>query len=158
MFQVGDAAYRGKLIPACSCMGPRRASMPSRVTCRQVCPRFRNRRRERRRRSVATGRWVDLGAARSRRQHRRECRLRPDALEQPVELWNRGGGYDWHFHAIPNGRKNIHFSGHGFIVGTVKEKGQPDQPLVRRVQLISENTRVLVAETWSDTTATTDSS
>jgi hypothetical protein len=34
----------------------------------------------------------------------------------------------------------------------VKEKGQPDQPLVRRVQLISENTRVLVAETWSDTT------
>ena len=56
-----------------------------------------------------------------------------------------------------NGRKNIHFSGHGFIVGTVKEKGQPDQPLVRRVQLISENTRVLVAETWSDTEATTDS-
>ena len=38
------------------------------------------------------------------------------------ELWNRGGGYDWHFHAIPNGRKNIHFSGHGFIAGTVKEK------------------------------------
>ena len=65
--------------------------------------------------------------------------------------WNRGGGYDWQFHPIPNGRKNIHFSGHGFIVGTVKEKGQPDQPLVRRVQLISENTRVLVAETWSDT-------
>ena len=38
------------------------------------------------------------------------------------------------------------------ITGTVKEKGQPDQPLVRRVQLVSENTRVLVAETWSDTT------
>ena len=46
---------------------------------------------------------------------------------------------------------DIHFSGHGFIAGTVKEKGQPDQPLVRRVQLVSENTRVLVAETWSDT-------
>ena len=68
------------------------------------------------------------------------------------ELWNRGGGYDWHFHAIPNGRKNIHFSGHGFIAGTVKEKGQSDQPLVRRVQLVSENARVLVAETWSDAT------
>ena len=68
------------------------------------------------------------------------------------EMWNRGGGYDWHFHAIPNGRKNIHFSGHGFIAGTVKEKGQPDQPLVRRVQLVSENARVLVAETWSDAT------
>lgn len=26
----------------------------------------------------------------------------------------------------------------------------PDQPLERRVQLISENTRLLVAETWSD--------
>jgi hypothetical protein len=51
---------------------------------------------------------------------------------------------------IPGARKNIHFGGHGFITGTVKEKGQPDQPLVRRVQLISENANVLVAETWSD--------
>ena len=33
-----------------------------------------------------------------------------------------------------------------------EEKGQPDQPLVRRVQLVSENARVLVAETWSDAT------
>jgi hypothetical protein len=66
------------------------------------------------------------------------------------DLWNRGGGYDWHFHTIPSARKDIHFGGHGVIAGTVKEKGQPDQPLVRRVQLISENTRVLVAETWSD--------
>lgn len=74
-----------------------------------------------------------------------------DVLRSPSsDLWNRGGGYDWQFHPIPNGRKNIHFSGHGVIAGTVKEKGQPDQPLVRRVQLISENARVLVAETWSD--------
>ena len=54
------------------------------------------------------------------------------ASQQPVEQsveprwWLRQ-----QFHPIPNGR-NIHFSGHGFIVGTVREKGQPDQPLVRR--------------------------
>ncbi len=66
------------------------------------------------------------------------------------DRWDRGGGYDRHFRAIPGARKNIHFGGHGFITGTVKEKGQPDQPLQRRVQLISENTRVLVGETWSD--------
>jgi hypothetical protein len=65
-------------------------------------------------------------------------------------LWNRGGGYDWQFHPIPNGRKNIHFGGPGVIAGTVKEKGQPDQPRVARVQLISQNANVLVAETWSD--------
>src|SRR5579885_1954450 len=66
------------------------------------------------------------------------------------DLWDRGGGYDWRLRTIPSARKDIHFSGHGVIAGTVKEKGQPDQPLVRRVQLISENARVLVAETWSD--------
>ena len=36
------------------------------------------------------------------------------------------------------------------ITGTVKEKGQPDQPLVREVLLYSENTHTLVASTWSD--------
>jgi hypothetical protein len=66
------------------------------------------------------------------------------------ELWSRDGGYDWRLRTFPSARKDIHFSGHGVIAGTVKEKGQPDQPLVRRVQLISENARVLVAETWSD--------
>lgn len=49
-----------------------------------------------------------------------------------------------------SGRRNAYFSGPGVIAGTVKEKGTPDRPLVRRVQLISENTRLLVAETWSD--------
>ena len=49
-------------------------------------------------------------------------------------------------------RRDIHFGGTGRIEGTVKEKGQPDQPLVRRVLLISENTNLLVAETWSDAT------
>ena len=99
-------------------------------------------------------RWpgLDLGAAQSRRQHRRQCLTSTCRVSQPVRQ-SCGTGW-WLRLAIPsdsNGRKNIHFSGHGFIVGTVKEKGQPDQPLVRRVQLISENARVLVAETWSDT-------
>ena len=66
------------------------------------------------------------------------------------DLWNRVGGYDFDFHAIDAGRKNIHFSGHGRIVGTVKEKGIPNQPLVRRVLLLSENANTLVAETWSN--------
>lgn len=47
-------------------------------------------------------------------------------------------------------RRDIHFGGSGSISGTVKEKGSPDQPLVRQVFLYSENTRLLVAETWSD--------
>jgi len=46
-------------------------------------------------------------------------------------------------------RKDIHFSGPGQIVGTVKEKGVPNIPLVRRVLLYSETTRLLVAEVWS---------
>jgi hypothetical protein len=72
-------------------------------------------------------------------------------LNSPAsERWSEPGVYDRHFRAIPSGRKNIHFSGVGVIAGTVKEKGVPDQPLERRVQLISENTRLLVAETWSD--------
>jgi hypothetical protein len=66
------------------------------------------------------------------------------------DLWDRGGGYDRQFHPLPAARKNIHFGGHGFISGTVKEQGHPDQPLARRVLLISENTNILVAETWSD--------
>ena len=154
MFQVGDAAYRGKLIPGVLYGATARVHAIAGDTPSGL-PAF----------SDDGGRNADddllpLAGDRPR------CRpippptsaSTPTRLDRvstvPVEqLWNRGGGYDWQFHPIPNGRKNIHFSGHGFIVGTVKEKGQPDQPLVRRVQLISENTRVLVAETWSDTGA-----
>lgn len=43
------------------------------------------------------------------------------------------------------------FGGRGFITGTVKEKATPSNtPLVRRVQLISEATRLLVREQWSN--------
>lgn len=71
-------------------------------------------------------------------------------LNSPAsERWDDPGAYDRHFRALPSGRKSIHFSGIGVIAGTVKEKGIPDQPLERRVQLFSENTRLLVAETWS---------
>ena len=72
-------------------------------------------------------------------------------LRSPAsERWDDPGGYDHYFRPIPPTRKNIHFGGGGRIAGTVKEKGNPDRPLERRVQLISENTNVLVAETWSD--------
>ncbi len=66
------------------------------------------------------------------------------------EQWNRIGGYDFDFHTLGITRKNIHFGGRGQIVGTVKEKGIPNQPLVRRVLLVSENANTLVAETWSN--------
>jgi hypothetical protein len=69
------------------------------------------------------------------------------------DRWDQGGGYDCQLRTIPGARRNIHFGGHGFIAGTVKERGTPglpDRPLARRVQLISENTNLLVAETWSD--------
>ena len=46
------------------------------------------------------------------------------------------------------------FGGNGQITGTVKEKGQPDQPLVRQVLLYSENTHALVASTWSQADGT----
>ena len=76
-----------------------------------------------------------------------------DRLHSPAsDLWDRPGGYNHAFRPIQPRRKDIHFGGRGVIRGTVKEKGQPDQPLVRRVLLISENTNLLVAETWSDAT------
>ena len=72
-------------------------------------------------------------------------------LHSPAsDLWNRPGGYNHNFRPILPGRKNIYFGGPGSISGTVKEKGNPDKPLVRQVLLYSENTRVLVASTWSD--------
>ena len=45
--------------------------------------------------------------------------------------------------------RNIHFGGDGVIVGSIKEKGTPNRPLVRRVQLFSAQTNLLVAEGWS---------
>jgi hypothetical protein len=66
------------------------------------------------------------------------------------DLWNRPGGYDFQFRTIQASRKDAYFGGNGFIAGTTKEKGTPDHPKVARVQLISENTSTLVAETWSD--------
>jgi hypothetical protein len=47
--------------------------------------------------------------------------------------------------------KNIHFSGPGRIVGTVKLKSSPSNvPLVRKVLLFSEQSNTLVAQTWSN--------
>jgi hypothetical protein len=64
--------------------------------------------------------------------------------------WNQPGSRPSQYRDVANARRNIHFGGNGQIIGTVKEKGQPDQPLVRQVLLYSENTHTLVAETWSD--------
>ena len=45
---------------------------------------------------------------------------------------------------------NSEFGGGYRIVGTVHEKGTPNQPLHRRVRLLRERDGHLVAETWSD--------
>ena len=60
------------------------------------------------------------------------------------------GTHPRRYRDVASARRNIHFGGAGLINGTVKEKGQPDQPLVRQVLLYSENTHTLVAEAWSD--------
>ena len=50
-------------------------------------------------------------------------------------------------------RRNTYFGGTGQVTGTVKEKMLPaNVPLHRRVCLLEEKTRLLVAETWSDAT------
>lgn len=68
-------------------------------------------------------------------------------------LWDRVGGFDACWHALPKFRRNIHFGGAGLITGSVKEKAAqastPNRALVRRVQLFSAQTNLLVAETWS---------
>ena len=69
-----------------------------------------------------------------------------------TELWSQPGSYPPRVRAVASARRDIYFGGNGQITGTVKEKGQPDQPLVRQVLLYSENTNLLVAETWSDAT------
>ena len=67
-----------------------------------------------------------------------------------TDQWNQPGSHPRRYQGVPSARRNIHFGGNGQITGTVKEKGQPDQPLVRQVLLYSENTHVLVADIWSD--------
>lgn len=152
MFQVGDATYRGQLIPGVFLYGATArvhaiaAGTPSRLPAfpasvgvnadDDLLPMAGGST------SVPPNPTADIGI---------HAQVDLSRLNSPsCEVWNLGGGYDGRVYAIPEGRKDVHFSGHGFIAGTVKEKGQPDQPLVRRVQLISENTSVLVAETWSD--------
>jgi hypothetical protein len=67
------------------------------------------------------------------------------------ELWSRAGGYSVQYRAVPRNWRDIHFGGNGVIAGTVKEKATPlNVALVRRVQLISTHTNLLVAETWSE--------
>jgi len=66
------------------------------------------------------------------------------------ELWESGKGYGYLSRTIDISPRNIYFSGHGQISGTVKEKGNPNTPLARRVQLYSAFTQLLVAETWSN--------
>ena len=66
------------------------------------------------------------------------------------DQWSQPGSHPRQYRGVASARRNIHFGGNGQITGTVKEKGQPDQPLVRQVLLYSENTYTLVASTWSD--------
>ncbi len=47
-------------------------------------------------------------------------------------------------------RRDYVFGGNGRIVGTVKEKGTPDVPVQRRVQLYDETSKVMTREVWSD--------
>lgn len=68
------------------------------------------------------------------------------------DQWNQSVVYPRQFRALADACRNIHFGGGGKITGTVKEKGQPDHPLVRQVLLYSENAHTLVATTWSDVT------
>jgi len=151
MFQVGDAAYRGKLIPGVFLYGATARVHTIAGDTPSGLPAFP---------SAVSVNADDLshlvgGPTSALPDPSADIAVSPDRdllrLYSPNSpLWERPGGYDWRKREIPSARKNIHFSGHGFIAGTVKEKGQPDQPLVRRVQLFSDNTRGLVAEAWSD--------
>ncbi len=70
------------------------------------------------------------------------------------EQWSQPGSHPRQYRGLASARWDIHFGGNGQITGTVKEKGQPDQPLVREVLLYSENTHALVASTWSQADGT----
>jgi len=67
-------------------------------------------------------------------------------------LWNSESGYTYRSREITSNTRDIHFGGNGVITGTIKEKGNPNTPLSRRVQLYNATTNLLVAETWSDST------
>ena len=154
MFQVTDPSYRGKLIPGVFLYGATARvhaiagdtpsglpAFPATVAVKAATDLL----------PLAGGSTSVLPNPAANIGVNADCDLM--RLNSPSsEWWDRHGGYDWRFRPVSSSRKDIHFSGNGVIAGTVKEKGQPDQPLVRRVQLISENTRVLVAETWSDST------
>lgn len=152
LFQVADATYRGKLVPGVFLFGATARIHAIAGDTPSGLPAF----------PIAVGvnaaddlRPLTGGSTSVLPSLAANIGVNVDAelmrLNSPAsERWSEPGVYDRHFRAIPSGRKNIHFGGVGVIAGTVKEKGIPDQPLERRVQLISENTRLLVAETWSD--------
>ena len=151
LFQVADVAYRGKLVPGVFLYGATARVHGIAGDTPSGLPAFPA--------AVGVNAADDLlpltGGSTSVLPSPANIGVNADCelmrLNSPAsERWSEPGVYDCHFRAIPFGRKNIHFSGVGVIAGTVKEKGIPDQPLERRVQLISENTRLLVAETWSD--------
>ncbi|QTD44966.1 hypothetical protein [Ottowia testudinis] len=155
LFQVSDASYRGKLVPGLFLYGATARVHGIAGGTPSGLPAFPN--------AVGVNADTDLGhlaggstsvlpdpASDPSQNIRVQPQLDLTRLNSPASAhWNRSGGYDFYWRAIPNAQKNIHFGGPGFIAGTVKEKSTPDHPLVRRVQLYSENTFTLVAETWS---------
>lgn len=152
MFQVGDAAYRGKLIPGVflygatarvhAIAGDTPSGLPAFPAAIGVNADDELVRLAGGSTSVLPDSAANIGV---------NAQVDLSRLNSPSsDRWDRGGGYDRQLRTIPGARKNIHFGGHGVIAGTVKEKGQPDQPRVARVQLLSENANALVAETWSD--------
>jgi hypothetical protein len=126
MFRVIDATYRGKLIPGVFLYGASARIHAIAGDTPSGLPAFPD--------SVGAYGGSELSRLNS-----------PSS-----DLWNRPGGYDFQFRPIQAICRNAYFSGNGFIAGTSKEKGTPDHPKVARVQLISENTSTMVAETWSD--------
>ena len=152
MFQVGDATYRGKLIPGVCLYGATArvhaiaggtpSGLPAFPATVGVNADDDLVRLAGGSTSVPPSPAANIGVTAHADLIRRNS---PSS-----DLWNRGGGYDWRLQPIACARRNIHFGGHGRIVGTVKEKGIPDRPLARRVLLVSENANTLAAETWSN--------
>lgn len=128
MFQVGDLVYRGKLIPGVFLYGATARVHAIAGDTPSGLPSFPE--------AVSVSRAGD----------------RAPLFSPASARWNSAGPCDRIGRSIPAGRENIHFGGKGWIAGTVKEKGEPDRPLARQVLLYSENTRLLVAATWSDAT------
>ena len=155
MFQVGDATYRGKLIPGVFVYGATvrlhalRGATPSGLPSLALQPGVNAPGMGPNPGPPLPGGGIALGSAgASIGVH---APTQTSRLHSPAsDRWSARGGYSAQLPALTSQRHNIHFSGAGFIAGTVKEKGPPEQPLVRRVQLLHENTRLLVAETWSD--------